>query len=162
MDAEGGDIAPGGEEEPMTSMPSSDEPVADAAAEGATPESQARPEMPADTEASSGPTAAGAAGPPTDEFMRDLVDAMRRVADEARDTGLADLRARADEQGRGLEGDAERRREELRERADKDVAEVGEWERAELERIKQEAEQRVASRRAQLDRQLAADASRTE
>ena len=97
-----------------------------------------------------------------DEFMRDLVAAMRDVADEARDTGVAELRTRADEQVRRLEGDAEKRREELRERAEADVAEVGEWEKAEAERIKAEAEQRVVARRAQLDQQLATDTSRTE
>ena len=85
-----------------------------------------------------------------------------KVADEARDTGVADLRTKADEQVRLLESDAERRREELRERAEKDVAEVGEWEKAEAERIKKEAEQRVVARRAQLDQQLATDTTRTE
>ena len=106
--------------------------------------------------------AAAAAGQTGDEFMRDLVAAMRKVADEARDTGVADLRTKADEQVRLLESDAERRREELRERAEKDVTEVGEWEKAEAERIKKEAEQRVVARRAQLDQQLATDTTRTE
>ncbi len=94
--------------------------------------------------------------------MRDLVAAMRKVADEARDTGVADLRTKADDQVRLLESDADRRREELRERAEKDVTEVGEWEKAEAERIKKEAEQRVVARRAQLDQQLATDTTRTE
>jgi hypothetical protein len=87
---------------------------------------------------------------------------MRRVADEARDSGMADLRARADEQVRKLEADAEKRREDLRSRAEADVAGVGEWAQAEAERIKAEAEQRVVARRAQLDQQLASDQSRTE
>jgi hypothetical protein len=87
---------------------------------------------------------------------------MRRVADEARDTGVAELRADADEHVRKLESDADRRRGELRERADQDVAAVGEWEQAEQERITKEAEQRVVARRTQLDQQLAAETSRTE
>ena len=179
MDAEGGDAAPGGEEDPMTPTPTGDEPVVGAAAEqvASTPEPAAEMESPAVASEKPGPpsdedtepvmadatAAVGAgAGQTSDEFMRDLVAAMRKVADEARDTGVADLRTKADEQVRLLEGDAERRREELRERAETDVAEVGEWERAEAERIKQEAEQRVVARRAQLDQQLATDATRTE
>ena len=106
--------------------------------------------------------AAAAAAPPADEFMRDLVAAMRKVADEARDTGVSDLRTRAEEQVRQFEADAERRRNDLRERAEQDVAEVGEWERSEQERITTEAEQRVVARRSRLDQQLAADTTRTE
>jgi hypothetical protein len=178
-DAEGGAVAPGGEDEPMTAE-SSDETVA-GTAEGASadhaeeapaaPEHEPESEMEApavgsgdrvpasdpETAAAAGaPAARAAATPPTDEFMRDLVDAMRRVADEARDTGVAELRADADEQVRKLESDADRRRGELRERADQDVAAVGEWEQAEQERITKEAEQRVVARRTQLDQQLAA------
>ena len=97
-----------------------------------------------------------------DSFMRELVSAMRRVAEEARDTGLADLRARADEAVGRLESDAERRRDELRARADADVDAVGEWARVEAERIKKEAEQRVLARRAQLEQQLAGETQRTE
>jgi hypothetical protein len=95
-------------------------------------------------------------------FMRDLVAAMRRVAEETRQSSLSDLRTRAEEQVRTLEADAERRREELKARAEQDVASVGEWARAETERIKQEAEQRVVARRAQLDQQLAAETTRSE
>jgi hypothetical protein len=96
------------------------------------------------------------------EFMRDLVAAMRGVADEARDAGVSDLRSRADEEVRRLETDAQRRQAELRERAEADVAGIGEWARAEAERIKTEAEQRVVTRRAQLDQQLAGDSTRTD
>ncbi len=46
--------------------------------------------------------------------MRDLVAAMRRVADETRETGVADLHARADDQVRQLHEDAERRQADLR------------------------------------------------
>ena len=96
------------------------------------------------------------------EFMRDLIAAMRKVADEARETGIAELRGRAEESVRQLEADVERRSEEVRTRAETDVAAVGEWAKAEAERIKSEAEQRVGARRAQLDQQLAAEASRAE
>ena len=95
-------------------------------------------------------------------FMRDLVAAMRRVAEETRQSGLSDLRTKAEEQVRTLEADAERRRDELKAQADKDVAGVGEWAAAETERINQEAEQRSVARRAQLDQQLAAETTRAE
>ena len=97
-----------------------------------------------------------------DHFMRDLVAAMRKVADEARQAGVADLRSNAEEQVASLETDAERRREELRARAEADVAGIGDWAKAEAERIRAEAEARVVARRAQLDQQLAGDAARTE
>ena len=97
-----------------------------------------------------------------DDFMRDLVAAMRKVADEAREAGVADLRTNAEEQVASLDTDAERRREELRARAEADVAGIGDWAAAEAERIRAEAEARVAARRAQLDQQLAGDTARTE
>jgi hypothetical protein len=181
MDAEGGEVASGGEDESMTT-PTSDGHVADAAVDEPNPETQPTPEPPAEPAAemeapavapaagNDGETtpdavpaaAAAAAAAPTDEFMRDLVAAMRKVADEARDTGVSDIRTRADEQVRQFEADAERRRNDLRDRAEQDVAEVGEWERSEQERITREAEQRVVARRSRLDQQLAADATRTE
>jgi hypothetical protein len=186
MDAEGGEVASGGEEEQMTPTPANDEQPARAEAEAEAapvpsgsetpptpaPEPAAEMEAPAVAtgdrapgtpgEAAAAPAAAPTAQAEPDEFMRDLVDAMRRVAEEARDTGVSELRSGADERVRLLEADAERRREELRERTEKDVAEVGEWERSELERIKKEAEQRIVARQAKLDEQLAADTSRTE
>jgi len=102
------------------------------------------------------------AGPPATGFLGDLVAAMRRVADEARETTLADLRSRIDAGIHEREDQAERRKAELRGQAETDVAAVGEWAKAEAERIKAEAEQRVASRRAQLERQLAAETSHVE
>ena len=106
------------------------------------------------------PTTAGAE--PPDEFLRELVAAMRRVADETKQAGLADARARAEERVKRLQAEGERRRQELSTRAETDIAAVGEWAKAEAERIKTEAERRVAARRRQLDEQLAADAARGE
>ena len=97
---------------------------------------------------------------PSAGFMRDLVEAMRRVAEETRQAGLSDLRAKSEEQVRRLEADSENHREELRARAEADIAGVAAWASSEEERIKNEAEQRVVGRRAQLDQQLAAEASR--
>jgi hypothetical protein len=94
--------------------------------------------------------------------MRDLVSAMRGVADEARQAGVSEVRATADEQVKRLEAEAEQRRTELRARADADVAGIGEWAKAEAERIRKEAEQRVVARREQLEQQLGAETSRAE
>lgn len=99
---------------------------------------------------------------PPQEFLRELVAAMRRVAEETKQAGLADARSRAEERVKQLHADGERRREELSTRAESDIAAVGEWAKAEAERIKAEAERRVAARRAQLDEQLAADEARGE
>ena len=132
-------------------------PDAEAAPEPAAADAPGNARPPAVAEAPAAPTAETSAG-----FMRDLVAAMRRVAEETRQTGLSDLRAKSEEQVRTLEADSERRREELRAGAESDIAGVGEWERTEQERIKNEAEQRVVGRRAQLDQQLAAETSRAE
>lgn len=118
--------------------------------------------MPAPKTAAPTPPASTAQSESSAGFMRDLVAAMRRVAEETRQSGLSDLRTKAEEQVRSLEADAERRREDLKARSETDVAAVGEWAEKETERIKQEAEQRVVARRAQLDQQLAAEATRSE
>lgn len=94
------------------------------------------------------------------DFLRDLVAAMRQVAEEARQAGVVEIRARADAQVRRLDAETERRRADLTARAESDVAGVGEWAKAEAERIRAEAEQRVAARRAELDQQLAAEQAR--
>ncbi len=94
--------------------------------------------------------------------MHDLVVAMRAVADEARQAGVTEAKAAVDDQVKRLESDAERRREELRARADADIAGIGEWAAAEAERIKAEAEQRVVARRTQLDQQLSGETGRVE
>ncbi len=161
------------------SAESADSPGADATAESVTPTATDQPPAaaeaavataahrpaPAATAVSSASAvgAAPAAQPESSAgFMRDLVAAMRRVAEETRQAGLSNLRTKAEEQVRTLEAEAERRRQELTARAETDVAGVGDWARSETERIKQEAEQRVVARRAQLDQQLAAETTRAE
>jgi hypothetical protein len=125
-------------------------------------EQTAAAEPAAATPPSPQPSAHPSGAEPPSGFIRDLVAAMRAVADEARTTGVEKLKATADEAVQALEADAEKRREELRERAEADITGVGEWARAEVERVKAEADQRVASRRTQLEQQLAAEGTRTE
>lgn len=104
------------------------------------------------------PSAEASASP---DFMRELVAAMRKVADEARESGVADARSRADSQVATVEAAADARRAEIQARAEQDIAAVGDWAQAEAARIKREAEEKVAVRRRQLEEQLAADATRT-
>ena len=146
--------APDAAAEPAPAQPSG------ATGEPATEDQPAEGAASAQVDVPSQPTESGTE--PPDEFMRGLVEAMRKVADEARQSGLGDARARADERIRELEAEAEQRRQDLGRRADVDVAAVGEWARAEAERIRAEAERRVSARRTQLEEQLAADAMRAE
>ena len=122
-------------------------PAPSAAASAGGPVSAERPAAPAE---------------PSAGFLRDLVAAMRRVAEETRQSSLGDLRSKSEQLVQRLEADSERQRAELKARAEADIAGVGVWARAEEERIKNEAEQRVVARRAQLDQQLAAEASRAQ
>ena len=143
--------------------PASPEPaarVSEPEGAAATPSADAQPTA-TGPEPAPAPSSAVDADPPQ-EFMRELVAAMRRVADETRQAGLADAMARADARVKQLETDGERRRGELSIRAESDIAAVGEWAMAEAERIKAEAERRVAARRTQLDEQLSADRARGE
>jgi hypothetical protein len=147
-------------EAPAASSPASTEPPAPSAVSAATPTAAAA--TPITTVPPAGADRPAAAPEPAAGFMRDLVAAMRRVAEETRQASLADLRATSEQLVRRLEADSERHREELRARAEADIAGVGVWARAEQERIKNEAEQRVVGRRAQLDQQLAAETSRSQ
>ena len=146
---------------PATDAPAADAPAAADKAGEPEPEPARSATEPA-APAAPGAVAAAGTAETSAGFMRDLVEAMRRVAEETRQSGLSDLRTTAEEQVRGLEADAERRREELKATAETDMAGVGEWSNSETERIKQEAEQRIVARRAQLDQQLAAETTRAE
>ena len=156
---------------PASAAPASPEPPTSAAAPVPSQSPAPEPVPSAEESAPAAPAAQPdvAAAPPaateaeaSPDFMRDLVSAMRRVADEARQAGMTDIQATADEQVKRLEADAESRRAELRARADADVAGIAEWAKAEAERIRKEADQRVLSRREQLEQQLAAETAGAE
>jgi hypothetical protein len=95
------------------------------------------------------------AGNPSDDLQRSLVDAMRRVAEEARDTEMARLRQSVQERTEQLKARDTARIVELRERAAQEIAGTGDWERVEIERVRGEAVLRVEARRRQLEEQLA-------
>jgi hypothetical protein len=95
------------------------------------------------------------AGSPSDDLQRSLVDAMRRVAEEARDAEMARLRQSVQERTEQLKARDTARIVELRERAAQEIAGIGDWERVEIERVRGEAVLRVEARRRQLEEQLA-------
>ena len=119
---------------------------------------QAAAEMGAPNEPAASPTTAAEPPPGGAEatpFLRDLVGAMRGVAESSRDTTLAELREAVEKRVEELGGNTAERAEELRRRSEQDLNGIGDWERAELERVRTAAEQRREARRAQLDKELA-------
>ncbi|RPH34920.1 MAG: hypothetical protein EHM90_05260, partial [Chloroflexi bacterium] len=91
---------------------------------------------------------------PSDQFLSSLTAAMRRVADDARETSLADARAAIAGKIAAMRATATARADELRTRAEHDVTGIGEWSRAEIVRIEAETQRKVEQRRAQLAEQL--------
>lgn len=91
---------------------------------------------------------------PSDQFLSSLTAAMRRVADDARETSLADARAAIAAKIASMRAAATARSDELRNRAEQDVTGVGEWSRAEIVRIEAETQRKIEQRRAQLAEQL--------
>ncbi|MDQ5840337.1 MAG: hypothetical protein M3537_04155 [Chloroflexota bacterium] len=91
---------------------------------------------------------------PSDQFLDSLTAAMRRVADDARETSLADARAAVAAKIADMRVAAGSRAEELRTRAEQDTTGVGDWSRAEIVRIEAETQRKIEQRRAQLAEQL--------
>jgi len=107
----------------------------------------------------SGRTAAPALDPlngaePKDQFLDSLTAAMRRVADDARETSLSDARAAVAAKIAAMRTSAAARAEELRTRSEQDVTGIGDWSRAEIVRIEAETQRKIEHRRAQLAEQL--------
>ena len=94
---------------------------------------------------------------PAVPFLQSLVDAMRKIADQSRDDALAKLRASVAERSAAIRADTEKRAAELHELADADLAGVADWEKGEIQRIRDEAAGKVSARNATLDAQLAAN-----
>jgi hypothetical protein len=91
---------------------------------------------------------------PSDQFLSSLTAAMRRVADDARESSLADARAAIAAKIAAMRATATARSDELRTRAEQDVTGIGEWSRAEIVRIEAETQRKIEQRRAQLAEQL--------
>ena len=91
---------------------------------------------------------------PSDQFLDSLTAAMRRVADDARETSLADARAAVAAKISAMRVAAGSRAEDLRTRAEQDTTGIGDWSRAEIARIEAETQRKIEQRRAQLAEQL--------
>jgi hypothetical protein len=100
------------------------------------------------------PSSVPAANEPPSPFLRSLVDAMRGVAEEARDANLAELKTLVEKRVEQIDARTQERAEDLRRRSELDIKGVGDWERGEVERIRSEAERKVEARRQQLEQQL--------
>jgi hypothetical protein len=142
-------------------------PDADAATATA---AQAATEQTPEASNAAAPTAtptAGAAAPSADapapdgDFLASLVTAMKGVVAEERVSSVAGLRTAIDDRITQLEARAKEHGEELRRRADQDLAGVDEWQKAEVARVAAEAARKVEARRQQLDQQIADHESRS-
>ena len=112
---------------------------------------------PAHIVADSTPAMSDSAREPAVPFLQSLVDAMRKIAEQTRDDALGKLRAAVAERAAAIRADTEQRAAELHELANTDLAGVAEWERAEIQRVRDEAATKVSARNATLDAQLAAN-----
>lgn len=100
--------------------------------------------------------------PVENPFLRNLVEAMRHVAEEARSKSVAELRTTVDERIRELRSASEERAGAMRKLAEEEIAAITAWQEAEMERIRSEARRRSEDRRAQLERELDQDDRSTE
>lgn len=89
------------------------------------------------------------------DFLRSLVDAMRRVVEATRDRTLAEMREAVETEAGQLDMSRAARETALRQHAEAEITGVGSWERAEIERIRAEALRKVQARGGQLDQELA-------
>lgn len=140
-------------------------------------ERRAREQAPRETSATASPPKAAAAATPEPEpvapagelpaarrasFLADLTRAMRTAAEDERTAVLARCREDAETCVDSMRTQFATAGNEVRERADQDVAALEAWCAGELERIRRETEQNVAERRARLADELAAQEARLE
>ena len=89
------------------------------------------------------------------DFLRSLVDAMRRVVEATSDRTLAEMREAVESEAGQLDMSRAAREAGLRAHAEAETTGVGSWERAEIERIRADALRKVQARGSQLDQELA-------
>ena len=95
-------------------------------------------------------------------LLASLITAMREVAERERTTSMGGLKTSADDAIDRMRVRAAEGAEQLRSRADLDIAGIGEWVRTETERIEAEGRAKTEARRQQLDQQLAEHGQRSE
>jgi hypothetical protein len=103
-------------------------------------------------------SAAAPAEAPTDDadnaLLASLITAMREVAERERESSVSTLRQSVDEAVETLRQRAAEGAEQLRDRSEADIAAIGDWVKAETERITSEGERRRETRRQLLTTQL--------
>lgn len=130
-----------------------EQPTAEAAMSGeTTPSTEATAAAPESEPPATTPAADASEASP---FLRDLVGAMRGVAESSRESTVSEFRQSVDARIEELQGAAEERASDLRRRSELDLGGIGDWERTELERVRGEAEQRRKARRELLEKELA-------
>ncbi len=126
------------------------------------PQNGPHPAEPAEADQVAPASVAPISEPPASEaaepFLQSMVDAMRHIAEQARDDAMATLAASVEERAIAMRSATELRAADLRDKADDDVARIGEREQGEIQRVHQEAAAKVEGRQRQLDVQLQANA----
>src|SRR5450759_5032832 len=92
----------------------------------------------------------------------DLTHAMQVAAEQARAATLEQFRVEGSTYVEQIQGRSIADADALRRRADEDVASIKDWSKAEIARIREESESRMAGRRGQLDGQLGRHAALVE
>jgi hypothetical protein len=87
-------------------------------------------------------------------LLASLITAMREVAERERESSVSTLRQSVDEAVEALRQRAAEAAEQLRDRSESDIAAIGDWVKAETERITSEGERRRETRRQLLTQQL--------
>ena len=96
------------------------------------------------------------------KLMADLTRAMQTAAESARDESLARLQTDAKAYVETIHTRSATEAEELRQTADGDIAGIREWSKNEIARIRDETDQKVTDRKAQLESDTEAHAGRIE
>ena len=104
--------------------------------------------------ASVAPTSEAPPSEAAEPFLQSMVDAMRHIAEQARDDAMAALTASVEERAAATRSATELRAAELRDKADDDIARIGEREQGEMQRVHDEAAAKVDARQRQLAVQL--------
>ena len=145
------------------------EPPVDAAAEPTVAEPAAEPTVPAvDAAAASDPWRLDTKvveEPPRrkpNKLMAELTKAMQVAAETARDESLSRLQTDAKAFIEGIHARSGTEADELRQRADADIAGIREWSKAEIARIREETDERVTARKTTLESEIEAHAGRIE
>jgi len=127
------------------------------------PQIAEHPTKPAEADLAAGKSVAPVAEPAPSKaaspFLQSMVDAMRHIAEQARDDAVAALAASVEERATAMRSATELRAAELRSKADDDVARIAEQEQGEIQRIREEAAVLAEGRQRQLDVELASNAA---